>query len=351
MLIINILLILLFFIILFYNKNIIEGQEEDNQETPKTPETLESEDFYNYANFLSDYNNILSKINLSDYLGLDIKEYMKKYNNKCEDQNEELIPNQIYDEMKSNSNINMETDIMTVENKVNNILGYFNIQIENEDELSINNDNLNNNDDNIPKLCSLVNTIYDKNNNIPESLINDITTNYGNCFTAEGEDIFQTGCKKSCHLQEEKLEICNEDSIDNLKNCKDYLNHEYHYRTPIHIKKDNGIYYNCFFNTSQPEDYYEEKPCIPKNNMCKSKKVDPTGGGCEMFNASMGGKCEDYYMFQNDNYYNCQLDPTNHEGGSHACVKNLNEHYNKPCLDKNKINIVNYNSCNFEYDN
>lgn len=347
MLIINILLILLFFIILFYNKNIIEGQEvEENEEN----EGKEENNFYNYANFLSDYNNILSKINLSDYLGLDIKEYMKKYNNKCEDQNEELIPNQIYDEMKSNSNINMETDIMTVENKVNNILGYFNIQIENEHGLNINNDNLNNNlNNNIPKLCSLVNTIYDKNNNIPDSLINNITTNYGNCFTSEGKDIFRKGCKKSCHLQEDNLEICHETSIDNLKNCKDYLNYENNNRTPIHIKKDNGLYYNCLLNISQPEAYYEEKPCIPKNNMCKSKKVDPTGGGCEMFNASMGGRCKDYHMFQYGKFYNCQSDHTKHEEGTHACVKNINEHYNKSCIN-DKIDVIDYNYCNFNYN-
>ena len=52
MLIINILLILLFFIILFYNKNIIEGQElEEN-------EGKEENNFYNYSYFLEDYDTI-----------------------------------------------------------------------------------------------------------------------------------------------------------------------------------------------------------------------------------------------------------------------------------------------------
>ena len=84
MLIINILLILLFFIILLYEVNIIEGQEiSDNQP--------DDNNFYNYNNLLSDYHNILSKINLSDYIGFDIKKFMKKYNNLCQDNNDIII--------------------------------------------------------------------------------------------------------------------------------------------------------------------------------------------------------------------------------------------------------------------
>ena len=231
MLIINILLILLFFIILFYNKNIIEGQGYD---------------LYNYSYFLIDYDTILNKINLSDYLGFDIKNYMKKYNNHCKDTNEDLVPNEIYNVIKNNSNINMETDIINVESKLNNILGYFNIQIENEDELSINNDDNNNDDNNnddnvdnnIPKVCSLVNIIYNKNNNMPDSLINDITTNYGNCFTSEGDsDTFRETCKKSCHLQEENLEICHEFGADNISNCSEFSEIPSHQNNRIHIKK------------------------------------------------------------------------------------------------------------------
>ena len=87
---------------------------------------------------------------------------MRKYNNHCKDTNEDLVPNEIYNVIKNNSNINMETDIINVESKLNNKLGYFNIQIENEDELSINNDDNNNDDNNnddnvdnnIPKVCS-----------------------------------------------------------------------------------------------------------------------------------------------------------------------------------------------------
>ena len=341
MLIINILLILLFFIILLYEVNIIEGQEENN---------TEPNNFYNYNNLLSDYDNILSKIDLSNYIGFDIKDFMKKYNNQCNDDNEELIPNELYDEMKNISNVNMKMDIVNVENKFNNILSNFNIQIENDHGLSDKKD-LDNSNNNLkkPKICSLVNNIYDENNNLPDKLTNYITDKYGNCFTTEGEDTFRTECKKSCHLQEEELEICHEKSIDDLKNCKDYLDYEYHYRTPIYIKKDNGLYYNCSLNISQPEAYYEEKSCIPKNNMCKSKLVDPLGGGCEKYDIStMEGVCEDYYMFQNNKYYNCQSDHTKHENGTHACVKNVKKHYNKPCIDS-KIDVLDYNSCNFDY--
>ena len=347
MLIINILLILLFFIILLYEVNIIEGQEENNEEEPNN--------FYNYNNLLSDYDNILSKIDLSNYIGFDIKDFMKKYNNQCKDINEELISDELYDELKIFSNVNMEIDVVNVENDFNNILGNFNIQIENDhglsDKIDLNNNN-NNNNEKKPEVCSLVNNIYDENNNLPDKLTNNITGKYGNCFTTEGENIFRTECKKSCHLQEEKSEICHETSIDDLKNCKDYLDYEYHYRTPIHIKKDNGLYYNCFLNISQPEAYYEEKPCIPKNNMCKSKLVDPLVGGCEKHDIStMEGRCEDYYMFENGNYYNCQSDHTDHQDGTHACVKNIKEHYNKPCIDSSKIDIIDYDSCNFDYNN
>ena len=348
MLIINILLILLFFIILLYEVNIIEGQEENNTENDTKPNN-----FYNYNNLLSDYDNILSKIDLSNYIGFDIKDFMKKYNNQCKDDNEELIPNELYDELKIISNVNMEMDVINVENEFNNILSNFNIQIENDHGLSDKKelDNSSNNNLKKPKICSLVNNIYDENNNLPDKLTKYITDKYGNCFTTEGEDTFRTECKKSCHLQEEKLEICQEKSIDDLKNCKDYLDYEYHYRTPIHIKKDNGLYYNCFLNISQPDAYYEEKPCIPKNNMCKSKLVDPLGGGCEKHDLStMDGDCEDHYMFQNDKYYNCQSDHTKHEEGTHACVKNIKEHYNKPCIDS-RIDILDYNSCNFDYNN
>ena len=61
----------------------------------------------------------------------------------------------------------------------------------------------------------------------------------------------------------------------------------------------------------------------------------------------MSGKCEDYNMFDGE-YYNCQSDPSIHENGLHACVKNIKEHYNKPCIDSKK-ELLDYNSCNFDY--
>ena len=129
MLIINILLILLFFIILLYEVNIIEGQEENNEDNnvENNVDNNVDNNFYNYNNLLSDYDNILSKIDLSNYIGFDIKDFMKKYNNQCKDDNEELIPNELYDELKIISNVNMEMDVINVENEFNNILSNFNI--------------------------------------------------------------------------------------------------------------------------------------------------------------------------------------------------------------------------------
>jgi hypothetical protein len=349
MLIINILLILLFFIILLYEVNIIEGQEEilANQEIPDNQETdnnQDNNDFYNYSNLLSDYHNILSKIDISKYLGFDIKNFMKKYNSRCSDTDELIEDKLLNSKLEKNLNINMETDIITVENNVNNILGYFNIQIENEDELSINNDNLNNNDDNIPKLCSLVNTIYDKNNNLSPLLTSDILNKYGGCFTTEGENKFRNDCKQSCHLQEETLETCSEFTVEDLKNCSEYPKIPSHQNNPIHIKK-NGLYYNCslVLDNNTLKSTYIEKPCIPKNNTCNEKPIG-AGKTCENFNASMEGDCEDYYMYirENNTYLNCIKDR------DYNCKKNIKEYYNKPCLNKD-INIVNYDYCKFNY--
>ena len=66
MLIINILLIILFFIILFYDLNLVEGQFSDD-------DGLEDIEMYNYSNLSTDLNTIISEISISKYLGFDLK--------------------------------------------------------------------------------------------------------------------------------------------------------------------------------------------------------------------------------------------------------------------------------------
>ena len=349
MLIINILLIILFFIILFYDLNLVEGQFSDD-------DGLEDIEMYNYSNLSTDLNTIISEISISKYLGFDLKKVMKNYTSLCEDNVKLIDDDDIIEsynkEHKKKKNNNGSMNMVNIENNLNNILGKFNIQIENGHESTVKKD-INNSNKFIPTVCSLVDTIYDENNNLSDSLVKSITDEYGNCFTHEegGKNKFNELCEQSCHLQEDKLEVCNETSIDNLKNCEDYLKIKNHHREFIHIKKDNGLYYNCVPNTTQPDYHYEEKACIPKNNMCKSKFINPVEGAvCNTFDTTnMVGKCEDHYMFDSGHYYNCQKDNTNHKDGAHACTKNLKIHYNKPCIDTSKIDIMDYEYCNFQY--
>ena len=345
MLIINILLIILFFIILFYDLNLVEGQFSDD-------DGLEDIEMYNYSNLSTDLNTIISEISISKYLGFDLKKVMKNYTSLCEDNVKLIDDDDIIEsynkEHKKKKNNNGSMNMVNIENNLNNILGKFNIQIENGHESTVKKD-INNSNKNIPAVCSLVDTIYDENNNLSDWLTKYITDKYGNCFTRTGKNKFNESCKQSCHLQEDKLQVCSETSIDDLKNCEEYLKYENNHRELIHIKKDNGLYYNCIPNTSQLDYHHEEKACIPKNNACKSRAVDFLKGGCETFASTMTGRCEEHYMFDAaaGKFYNCQSDINFHQDGFHACTKNLGGGYNKPCIDTS--NIIDYEDCNFQY--
>jgi hypothetical protein len=357
MLIINILLIILFFIILFYDLNLVEGQSIGG-------ESYDYGKIYSFYSLLTDLNTIISKISISKYLGFDLHNAMKSHNSLCYDVDEPISDEFKYKNMhvvqtlaqnKKTILKNAKKSIINTENTINSFLSPFKLEIKggydtsntsNTDEQILDNDDESN-------ICSLVDTIY-SNNGVSGSLVKSITDEYGNCFTHEedGKNKFNELCEQSCYLQEDKLEVCNETSIDNLKNCEDYLKIVNHHREFIHIKKDNGLYYNCVPNTTQPDYHYEEKACIPKNNMCKSKFINPVteGGDCNTFDTTnMVGKCEDHYMFDSGYYYNCQKDNTNHKDGAHACTKNLKIHYNKPCIDTSKIDIMDYEYCNFQY--
>jgi len=344
MLIINILLILLFFIILLYEVNIIEGQEEDTDDN----------NFYSYNNLLTDYDTILNKINISSYLGFDIKNYMEKYNSKCSDNDKDIsVPKNISNKLINNNNTDNINGSILNKNKINNLLGYFNIEIDNSHtQIKNNNDNNDNNDNSDVNVCSLVNHIYDFDNNISDTLISDITNKYGDCFIQKDDDndnIFQNNCKQSCYLQEEQLEICNEYSIEGINNCKDYSKIPGNTLNNIYIEK-NGLYYNC--SKINNDSYkgiieYNEKPCIPKNNICTDHNMGFLKK-CEDHNASMEFSCEDYHISENDKLYNCILDDTKHnlETKSHSCVKSVKEKYSKPCF---KEQIINYNECKQSY--
>ena len=123
MLIINILLILLFYIILLYEVNVIEGQQENNKE---------DNNFYNYDNLLTDYKTILNKIDLSNLFGYNIKHIINKYNNLCEDKDKLLEDKDINEKINRYNNMNKSMNIINTEHKFNNLLRNINIQIDND---------------------------------------------------------------------------------------------------------------------------------------------------------------------------------------------------------------------------
>ena len=275
---------------------------------------------------------------------------MEKYNSKCSD-NDNLIKNdELFNKIKINENNDTSLNVVDIENEVNNILRGFNIQIENDHGLSVNNNlNENNKNEKVPKICSLVDTIYDENNSYPDTLVNDITNEYGNCFIPKDNNVFQNECKQSCYLKENTLEICNEYSIEGINNCRDYSKIPGNTLNDIHIEK-NGLYYNCskINNNNKGVIEYNETPCIPKNKMCTVHNMGFLKK-CEDHNASMEFPCEDYHIFENGNYYNCISDDTkfNEETESHSCVKSIKEKFTKPCI---KEQIINYSECKQIYD-
>lgn len=356
MLIINILLIILFFIILFYDINLIEGQSAAVANKNGSDTKL-----YNYNNLLADFGTAINKINLSKYVGFDLKKVMRNYNSVCVD-TDEPISDQLKKKKrafqsaslaKSEDTIlkNAKKSIINTENIINKFLSPFELEIKGGYDTFDTNEYILDNDDE-SNICSLVDTIY-SNNGVSGPLVKSITDEYGNCFTqsAGGKNKFSKLCEHSCHIQENKLEACHKQSIDNLKNCGDLKKYKNHFGESIHIKKDNGLYYNCVHKDIQSSSpYYEEISCIPKNNMCKKILLNPLEGGCQTFDiTNMDGKCEDYYMFDSGKYYNCQKDSTKHKDGVHACTKNLKAHYNAPCIDTSKINIIDYEYCKYKY--
>jgi hypothetical protein len=281
---------------------------------------------------------------------------MEKYNSKCSDNDKDLsLPDDINKELTNNINnnnkdVNKEENILD-DNQMNSLMSYFNIKIKNNNTINDDDDDEEDNDKNSKlNVCSLVNNIYD--NNISGSLVKKITDKYGNCFVPNDENnIFQNNCKNSCHLQEEQLELCNEFTIDNINNCEEYSKIPGNTLNDIHIQK-NGLYYNCSLVKKGVGEYtgntlYNEVPCIPKNNICNSKHAG-FQIKCSDYDKSMGGVCEDYYMFENGKYYNCISNDKKYdeEKKMYSCVKDIKDKYIKPCIKKE---LFTYGECNQAY--
>ena len=110
----------------------------------------------------------------------------------------------------------------------------------------------------------------------------------------DSNNTFQKDCKNSCYLKQEELEVCNEYSIEDIDNCKDYSKIPGNLLNDIHIEK-NGLYYNCSLidNDKIGVVEYNETPCIPKNKICNKNNMGFLKK-CEDHNASMEFPCEDY---------------------------------------------------------
>ena len=198
------------------------------------------------------------------------------------------------------------------------------------------------------KLCSLVDTIYNNSNDVSASLVESITGKYGNCFTDTveskngSENDFIRLCRESCHIQENKLKICNKLSSPGVTSCTEYMNDNKDNLYPIHIQK-NGLYYNCSPEYKQvgEELQYIETPCIPKNNICTEDNIG-FKKECKHHNFTDNKKkCEDYHMsYPGGEYYNCisnYLTESNGDEPQNSCVKNI-DNVNKPCYKKNYFN-------------
>ena len=141
---INILLLILFVIILLFNNNIIEGQNEISLEENQEPYSVNvlAKDIYNY---------IFNKIDLNKITGINLYNYMMEFNSKCSDNNMKINP----EFLNNNNNNNIHDDI-------NNVLNMFNIHIDDKPSLLDESENDINNE--LPKLCSLVNKINNSKN-------------------------------------------------------------------------------------------------------------------------------------------------------------------------------------------
>lgn len=348
MLIINILLIILFFIILFYDLNLVEGQPSDDG--------LEGEEdvvMYNYSNLVTDIDTIISKINLSKWLGFDLKKSMEEYNirDSCADV-DKPIPEQFKNNLKP---FMVEEDMKEINseiNIINSFLSPFKIEIKDDyDPFETNYRSDSETSFESSKLCSLVETIYNSNG-VSASLVESITGKYGNCFikTPDTGNDFINFCKESCYIQENKLETCNQLSSTGVTSCTDYMSDSNITKLPIHIQK-NGLYYNCSSEYKQvgAEIQYVETPCIPKNNKCAEENIG-FNKTCDQYNFpdEHAKRCEDYTMVDAGINYNCIPNyPTqrNVDEPANRCVRDV-DNLNKPCY---RGNYIDYESCKQKY--
>ena len=316
MLIINILLILLFFIILFYDRRIIEGQSSNY--THLMDYTIN--DFYNTV-----VDSILNiKLDNSE-----INKYIFEDKITCKNSENRTINatqlKQYTEQISKNDNNNSNNNSVTNKN-INNFFGYLGIEFTNNN-FTDNNSNIKKvedekNTNNQIHLCDLVPMIYDENTSA--SLVSKITSSYGNCYDIEDPETnlntINEFCKRDCSLIDYKINDCSIFQPVNINSCNQYKGD----KDKIFFKKENGVYYNCEKND---QDIYEKKVCRPNNDIiCNFNKTDLLKSCEETLNTKSGKKVsnKDHAEYSSSSYkldngetilksINCQYDEKNNK--------------------------------------
>jgi hypothetical protein len=374
---VNILLLILFVIILL-NKNIIEGQSDDNDDNEenlnpvnklynvmlklfdeefnisKIVEEDFSEEFNKYYNMYFSkkieyegqcYNDETTKI--SDTLNNKINLYNDNLNKEQqnEEKEQEEGEEEDYDELLSvfdinvdndrinmlvnDNNLNTNDDDIVIDsdgfNELNNILNSLNMHINDkhyDGELSTTTtkEKISHN------VCDMVDILY---NSKSDDLKNEISNTYGECYIKNDDDDKNTlkyKCKKSCHIIDKNIIPCARTKYDSNQ-CK---------RRGTYIEK-NGLYYNCLLN--RDTNRFTEQICKPINNICNKAPIGGSGLGCKSFNSlnHHGTKCGDYFTTNigTNKHYNCTV-------VDEQCVSS-NEEMSLPCFKPDEI--VTYDDC------
>jgi len=360
MLLINIILLILFFIILLWKSKVVEGQsdvpvfnilpgflkdelilyeKEKKDDRPKETilDTLDEKGIYNEPD---------QNVNKSTL-------------NTCVDSNDKIF----YKNLGINSSPSQSTDTLQVENKNKDIFDFnllgINFVGDLSDTDSSNNQSLINElSPTTPKdLCGLVDILYDKNTSM--NVREKISSEYGDCFykkkvSADGDgSIFNTGqlgnkCPKSCYKYTGILPVCNKYILNastcpdlNASSAKTYGDDLFN----MAIKPPNGnVFYNC---VSPDEQTIQSKlnkaspsgkttlslPMNPQlcrfNNVCNPNPSVKNGKNFSC-NTHSEEYCEDMYEIDKSpsgyKTTNCMLRPgstTGKESHVGACFRDL----------------------------
>ena len=380
MLIINILLIVLFIFILFYNKKIIEGQGTGSDENPEGEEQ-ENDESYSILNLFPElfhnevvifekktHDDLRDKVNL---FGL----FNNLFNDEGLYENERDI-NHEYLTCKDDENVLTDLPVdVTIHNQninnnqrstINDLLNNFDIKLDLGPNIQQDETNINENQ--IP-LCDLVEELYinsdiSKHNNI-------LNGQFRDCFFISAENEFINNCEKSCYdntIKENNIIPCLEYEIEGTLECPDITdlneNNSLLLQTII-TNNDNKLHYNCMSesnienirNSSNNRDIdidinnlelngvLTKNICNPSGLICANNLVDSCGSVNETQDLIIRkDNCESSNYTSGDKKYNCIFNETNN-----MCQDSIeidNKILKKRCYNRDEFN--NYEQCGIE---